>query len=255
MLLKILGYEGVYPSPECDNTTYGGVIFDMENFTYERLADHVKDYVNKNNLKESTKEDCYMAYHLSPNLFGDFDMEHIGSGFGTGLMGYGLYFTLDSEIVSYYRSQLEDIDGIDFQWYLYKVCIEGNIVDEYDPEGWELYAKLVEEKGEKAASEVMVNEYGIDGVKYYDEEDGRSILVFNPKVVQIIHCKPITAYGKLELWEKKINEHQKVIIDFEDDNEAFRFRKEMKDRFRYPRTTSKWQVVSGKDRNGKKVYR
>ena len=54
--------------------------------------------------------------------------------------------------------------------------------------------------------------------------------------------------------EKKINEHQKVIIDFEDDNEAFRFRKEMKDRFRYPRTTSKWQVVSGKDRNGKKVY-
>ena len=199
-LLKILGYEGVWPSSECDNTTYGGVIFDLENFTYERIADHAKDYIKKD-LKESVKEDCYIAYHLSPNLFGDFDMDHIGSGFGTGLMGYGLYFTLDSEVVSYYRSQLEDVDGPDFQWYLYKVSIEGNIVDEYDPEGWELYAKLVEEKGEKAASEAMLNEYHIDGVKYEDPEDGRSILVFNPKAVHIIHCKPIDAYGKLELWE------------------------------------------------------
>ena len=199
-LLRILGYEGVWPNDECDNTTYGGGIFDLENFTYERIANHAKDFIKKD-LKESVKEDRYIAYHLSPNLFGDFDMEHIGSGFGTGLMGYGLYFTLDSEVVSYYRSQLEDVDGPDFQWYLYKVSIEGNIVDEYDPEGWELYAKLVEEKGEKAASETMLNEYHIDGVKYEDPEDGRSILVFNPKAVHIIRCKPIDAYGKLDLWE------------------------------------------------------
>ena len=45
MLLKILGYDGVWPSIDCDNTAYGGVIFDLESFTYERVADHAKDYV------------------------------------------------------------------------------------------------------------------------------------------------------------------------------------------------------------------
>ena len=45
MLLRILGYDGVWPSEECDNTAYGGVIFDLENFTYERIADHAKDYI------------------------------------------------------------------------------------------------------------------------------------------------------------------------------------------------------------------
>lgn len=52
MLLKILGYEGVWPSVECDNTIYGGVIFDLESFTYEKVADHAKDYIEQN-LKES----------------------------------------------------------------------------------------------------------------------------------------------------------------------------------------------------------
>lgn len=52
MLLRILGYDGVWPSVDCDNTAYGGVIFDLENFTYERIADHAKDYI-KQGLKES----------------------------------------------------------------------------------------------------------------------------------------------------------------------------------------------------------
>lgn len=52
MLLKILGYEGVWPDNECDNTAYGGVIFDLESFTYEKIADHVKDYI-KQDLRES----------------------------------------------------------------------------------------------------------------------------------------------------------------------------------------------------------
>lgn len=51
-LLKILGYEGVWPSDECDNTTYGGVIFDIKDFTYERIADMAKDYIKKD-LRES----------------------------------------------------------------------------------------------------------------------------------------------------------------------------------------------------------
>lgn len=67
-LLKILGYEGVWPSDECDNTTYGGVIFDLENFTYERIADHAKDYIKKD-LKESTEtlKQFNVLYHGSKN--------------------------------------------------------------------------------------------------------------------------------------------------------------------------------------------
>lgn len=43
-LLKSLGYDGVWPSPECDNTYYGGVVFDLENFTFRKLADRAKDW-------------------------------------------------------------------------------------------------------------------------------------------------------------------------------------------------------------------
>ena len=32
-ILKHFGYDGVWPTEECDNTTYGGVIYDKENFT------------------------------------------------------------------------------------------------------------------------------------------------------------------------------------------------------------------------------
>ena len=45
MILKKLGYQGVYPSKECDNTTYGGVIFDYDDLhDIKLLADDVSEY-------------------------------------------------------------------------------------------------------------------------------------------------------------------------------------------------------------------
>lgn len=144
------------------------------------------------------------AYHLSPNLFSKFDLDHVSEGFSTALKGYGLYFTLDQEVVNYYRSQLEDFEGSDFQWYLYTVEIDmidtnnARVVSEWDSEGWELYNELVEEfKSEKEASKAMVEDCGVNGIKYYDEEDGNSILVFNPEIIHIVKAQPIDAYGKL----------------------------------------------------------
>lgn len=202
MLLRILGYDGVWPSMDCDNTAYGGVIFDLENFTYERIADHAKDYTRKTESKKKineASENCYTAYHIGPNLFADFDLEHIGDGFNTQLKGWGLYFTLDKDVIEYYRAQLEDCEGPDYEWYLYEVEIEkDHIENEYDKDGWELYAQLVNELGsEKKASKSMVEDNGIDGIKYYDEEDGNSLLIFNPKIIHIKKTKPITAYGKV----------------------------------------------------------
>ena len=45
MIMKRLGYDGVYPSRECDNTSYGGCIFNLDNCkNITLLADDVSDY-------------------------------------------------------------------------------------------------------------------------------------------------------------------------------------------------------------------
>lgn len=47
VFLKILGYQGVWPSPEVDNTEYGGVIFDKDSISsIELFAQDGKKYVS-----------------------------------------------------------------------------------------------------------------------------------------------------------------------------------------------------------------
>ena len=41
-ILKQLGYDGVWPTKECDNTVYGGVVFEKESFTTEKLNESRK---------------------------------------------------------------------------------------------------------------------------------------------------------------------------------------------------------------------
>ena len=47
---------------------------------------------------------------------------------------------------------------------------------------------------------------------------------------------------------------KRIYIEFQDANEANAFRDEMKKRFHYPKTTSRYQVVHGKDSNGNAVF-
>lgn len=47
---------------------------------------------------------------------------------------------------------------------------------------------------------------------------------------------------------------KRIYIEFEDTNQANAFRDEMKKRFHYPKTTSRYQVVHGKDDNGNTVF-
>lgn len=47
---------------------------------------------------------------------------------------------------------------------------------------------------------------------------------------------------------------KRIYIEFQDANEANAFRDEMKKRFHYPKTTSRYQVVHGKDDNGNPVF-
>lgn len=49
LFLKALGYDGVWPAPECDDTTYGGVIFERENIeSIETVSEQAKDYLPEN---------------------------------------------------------------------------------------------------------------------------------------------------------------------------------------------------------------
>lgn len=43
LIMKSLGYEGIYPSEECNNGFYGGVIYDLKDGTYEKVADPIKN--------------------------------------------------------------------------------------------------------------------------------------------------------------------------------------------------------------------
>ena len=46
-------------------------------------------------------------------------------------------------------------------------------------------------------------ECGVNGIKYYDEEDGNSILVFNPEIVHILKTQSVDACGKLLIENKQ----------------------------------------------------
>lgn len=52
----------------------------------------------------------------------------------------------------------------------------------------------------------------------------------------------------------KIEEKSRVVIDFDDPDDAKEFKEEMKKRFNYPKTTSKYRVVHGTSESGKNVF-
>ena len=77
-------------------------------------------------------------------------------------------------------------------------------------------------------------------------EDGRS---FGHEVTENVssHLNRIFETGKIE-------EKSHVVIDFDDPDDAKEFKEEMKKRFNYPKTTSRYQVVHGTSESGKNVF-
>ena len=37
----------------------------------------------------------------------------------------------------------------------------------------------------------MKNKYHIDGISYYTEEDGNSLVIYNDKIIKILNCEMI----------------------------------------------------------------
>ena len=50
------------------------------------------------------------AYHGSPHIFNEFSLEHIGTGEGAQVHGWGLYFTASERVAKGYRERLSHID-------------------------------------------------------------------------------------------------------------------------------------------------
>lgn len=85
-----------------------------------------------------------------------------------------------------------------------------------------------------------------ESIKKALKEDGRS---FGHEVTENVssHLNRIFETGKIE-------EKSRVVIDFDDPDDAKEFKEEMKKRFNYPKTTSRYQVVHGTSESGKNVF-
>lgn len=113
----------------------------------------------------------------------------------------------------------------------------------------------------------------LDGVKacYIDSFDKdykrnmpKHIGTWNPETEELF-CDDVSLFGH-EVTENassrlskifktgKIEESSRVVINFDDSDEAKEFKEEMKKRFNYPKTTSRYQVVHGTSESGKSVF-
>lgn len=113
----------------------------------------------------------------------------------------------------------------------------------------------------------------LDGVKacYVDSFDKnykrnmpKHIGTWNPETEELF-CDDASLFGH-EVTESasnrlgkifktgKIEENSRVIINFDDSDEAKEFKEEMKKRFNYPKTTSRYQVAHGTSESGKCVF-
>ncbi|MBO7693337.1 MAG: hypothetical protein J6T10_11965 [Methanobrevibacter sp.] len=125
-----------------------------------------------------------MAYHISPFKFDKFKISS-KSGMGTNFYGNGIYLTFDKNVIEHYINLMkEEYDNL----YVYKVEISNtaNIIDESDIV--EYITDDVEEIDPTEISETL-KENGVDGVKYWNEEDGNSIVIFDENKINILDIK------------------------------------------------------------------
>lgn len=113
----------------------------------------------------------------------------------------------------------------------------------------------------------------LDGVKacYVDSFDKdckrnmpKHIGTWNPETEELF-CDDVSLFGH-EVTENassrlskifktgKIEESSRVVINFDDPDDAKEFKEEMKKRFNYPKTTSRYRVVHGTSDSGKIVF-
>lgn len=148
----------------------------------EKVIKSFVEYVYDDTHKNEFSKDTWYHITTTPNI----DKFKImpKSGFGTNFYGRGIYFTHIPEVIDYYA----ELIGSTTYVYIVKFKNTANIVDEYDEKGGKLYLDLMEKyNDEERVSKMMRTRYKIDGITYYNEEDGESVVIFNPNVIQILN--------------------------------------------------------------------
>lgn len=144
--------------------------------------DEAKEILKSNGyLLENT---ALIAYHISPFKFDKFKISY-KSGMGTNFYGNGIYLTFDKNVIEHFLKLMKDeYDKL----YVYKVEISdtANIIDES-----EVGEYITDDDEEIDPSEISetLKENGIDGVKYWNEEDGNSIVIFDANKIKIVDMK------------------------------------------------------------------
>lgn len=147
--------------------------------------------MNLSEAKEILKENGYLfenasliAYHISPFKFDKFKISS-KNGMGTNFYGNGIYLTFDKNVIEHYINLMKDeYDNL----YVYEVEISNtaNIIDESDV--GEYITDDIEEIDPSDISETL-KENGIDGVKYWNEEDGNYIVIFDVNKIKVVDIK------------------------------------------------------------------
>lgn len=154
-------------------------------------------------IKESCMENTY-GYHLSPYSFSEPKINY-KAGFGTSFYGAGFYITLDKNVLDVIKGEAQDMFA---EYFIYTIQVDenANIVDEDEDNGLQLYAELVEQfNGDEVKASAEMVKRGIDGLLYYSEEDGHSIVFYNPKMAKIVHTEYHEGWGeRSELTEGKL---------------------------------------------------
>lgn len=145
-------------------------------------------------IKEACMENTY-GYHLSPFSFSEPKINY-KAGFGTSFYGCGFYITLDEDVVDTMKNEAQDMFA-EYFIYTIKVDENANIVDEGDEDGLTLYADLVEQfNGDEVKASAEMVKRGVDGILYYSEEDGHSIVFYNPKMAKIVKTEYHQGWGE-----------------------------------------------------------
>lgn len=197
----------------------------LSKFIISGVGQNVKTEVDLDAAKKENPGFYQSAWHGSPHDFVEFLLSAIGTGEGAQAHGWGLYLTEKREAASGYGGKLYHVEipdndvlideqkaydaqpakvrksleklvhGLTLEqlenWNdvrrLGKAKVIAEIMDTLsESDGMNIYGTISDlVDGQQEASELL-NQYGIKGITYHDEQSGRGFVVFDDKAIQII---------------------------------------------------------------------
>lgn len=145
--------------------------------------DHIHKLARFNAQQAGKNEDAssnlYIAYHISPTKFEKFRLMP-KSGMGTTFYGRGIYLTYDKSVIDYYKNLLADYyDNL----YIYTVIISPKAKIISEDEIFDYIDDSVDLEDSEQVANLLKNK--VDGIRYYNDEDGNSVVIFNDDLVSI----------------------------------------------------------------------